>query len=100
MKLAFQEHSHKWTALLMTTFTKSRFSQLPHKLCSFTFPKAAGCSFGHLFCVPRVSSYKSFHFNYYYFYFIFFTTTMYSLHYNLPFFSEPLKLLTLVQVHL
>ena len=31
-------HSRKRTALLAATFTKPRFSQLPYKLCIFTFP--------------------------------------------------------------
>ena len=31
-------HSRKWKALLMATFTKHRFSQLPNKLCIFTLP--------------------------------------------------------------
>ena len=79
MKLAFQEHCRKWPALLMTTFTKPRFSQLPYKLCIFTFLKAAGSTYGHLFRVPRVSSYESFHFNIIIIIiiWIFFTTTMY-----------------------
>ena len=31
-------HSRKRTALLTATFTKLRFSQLPYKLCIFSFP--------------------------------------------------------------
>ena len=32
------EHSRKRIALLTATFTKPRFSQLPNKLCIFSFP--------------------------------------------------------------
>ena len=42
--------------------SQTRFSQwLPNKLCIFTFPKATSSSYGHLFRVPRVSSYENFH---------------------------------------
>ena len=46
-------HSH--------TFTKPCFSQLAYTLCSFTFLWVASPSFGHPFCIPRVSTYRSFH---------------------------------------
>ena len=51
----------KRTALLTAAFTKPPFSQLPNKLCIFTFPQAASFSYGHLFRVPRVSAHESFH---------------------------------------
>ena len=55
-------HSRKRTALITSAFTKPLFSELPYKLCIFTFPQAAASSsYGHLFRVPRMSTYESFH---------------------------------------
>ena len=55
-------HSRKRTALITSAFTKPLFSELPYKLCIFTFPQAAASSsYGHLFRVPRMSTNQSFH---------------------------------------
>ena len=54
-------HSRKRKALLTAAVTKTRLFQLSHKLCIFTFPQAASSSYRHLFRVPRVSAYESFH---------------------------------------
>ena len=54
-------HSHKQTALLTATFTKPHLSQLPYKLCTFTFLYVASSSNRHLFRNLRVSAQESFH---------------------------------------
>ena len=55
-------HSRERTALITSAFTKPLFSELPHKLCISTFPSAAASfSYRHLFHVPRMSTYESFH---------------------------------------
>ena len=54
-------HSHKQRALRTATFTKLHFSQLPHKFLICTFSQAASSRYGHLFRVPKMSTYESFH---------------------------------------
>ena len=51
----------KPTALLTIALTKHRLnSSRSYNLCIYTFPEAAGSSFGHIFCFPMVSAYESF----------------------------------------
>ena len=55
-------HSHTWTAVLKVPSQSPRFTQLPYKLCIFTFLyKARAPVTDNFFSILRVSAYKSFH---------------------------------------